>query len=150
MDNDHAVIEAAEAIVRDAVQGDPRQLLDALDLPLRLAAEQLNRAARAAQDALARLYEAAEAYGPLQAAARSEVAALGLGAGCRPEDELPENAIEPDGVVVLRGTCYAAHSSEQVLLRTLSYVLGEVGPPRPAGTRFELRIHRGSRGVEEG
>ncbi len=142
MNNDHAAVAAAEAIVRDATEGDPEQLLDAVELPLRLAAEQLQQAARAAQDALLRLHEAAQAYGPLHAAAWRELASLGLGVGCWPGTALYENAAEADGAVVLRGTCYAGHSPEQALLRTLSYVLNEAGPPRPAGSRVELRIVR--------
>lgn len=142
MNNDHAAIEAAEAIVRDAAE-DVEQTIDNVELPLRLASEQLQRAGQDAQDALSRLYEAAQAYEPLQAAATRQVAALGLSVERWPDEDatLSETGIDADGLLVLRGTVYAAHTPADLLLRTLIYVLNE-NTALPAGARIELRMQR--------
>ena len=141
-----AIIAEAEAVLRGAAD-DVERPLDACELPLRLAAEQLARAAHRAQDALSALYSAAQAYGALQAEAYRQAESVGLSAPHRPDGTSPfDTAAEADGLLILRGTAYARHSPTEVLLRTLTYVLSENGPALPAGSRIEVRV----RGLDEG
>lgn len=144
MNNDRAVIEAAETIVRDAVEGDPGQLLDAIEIPLQLVAEQLTQAAYAAQDALQRLYEIAAAYAAVQAGAREQVEALQLSTD--PESPAGTRTTRVEGELLsLRGRIYAGHSPEEVLMGTLGYALNEF-TDLGAGERLEVRVHRLGRG----
>lgn len=128
MSDDSAVVEAAEAIVRSAVQADSEQLLDVLDVSLRLAADQLQREAEAAQDALIRLHEAAVSYSALRDDTRAQLAALGLPAG--------------DGdSLELRGRLYSGRSAISFLSATLCYILNECSN-LPAGSRIEVAVFR--------
>ncbi|MEY9909765.1 hypothetical protein ABIA35_006008 [Catenulispora sp. MAP12-49] len=132
-------VTAAEDIVRGAAAA-TGQLLDVRELHLKLAAEQLTRAACAAQDALADLYRAAEAYGPLQTEAYHQAATAGLSAPHQPDGTSPfDTAAEPDGLLILHGIAYARFSPAQALLSTLTYVLNET-VDLPAGTRVEVRV----------
>jgi len=141
MSDENAVIQAAEAIVQGAADRAALQL-DACALPLKLAAEQLSHAARVAQDALAALYVAAEAYAPLQAEAHRQAAAAGLSAPHRPDGASPfDSAAERDGLLVLHGTAYAAFSPAEILLRTTASVLSESGD-LPAGARLGIQASR--------
>jgi len=139
MSDENAVIEAAEAIVRDAVNGDPGQLLDALDIPMRLAGDQLNQAAYTAQEALETLYWAAVAYAAVQADTHAQVAALELSGTPEPAASPRTTGVDGD-LLVLHGHAYASHHPAAVLVKSLSYVLNEVAD-LPAGARFEVRLN---------
>ena len=142
MSNDRVVVEAAEAVVRDAADG-VEQTIDSVGLPLRLAAEQLQAAAYAAQDALTALFKASEAYAPLHASACRQLNALGLSLASRPDPDasLRETGVTAEGSVLLHGAVYTpGHSPIKTLGRTLSYVLNEVAD-LPGGTRLEIRLH---------
>lgn len=141
-----AVIAEAEAVLRGAADG-VEQLLDTCELPLRLAAEQLQAAADAASDALSVLYGAAQAYAALQTEAARQVATLSLSAARWPGDIPLDTGIDDTGLLILRGRCYAGHSPSEVLLRTLLGVLNEQAG-LPAGTRVELRMRRFVEGGE--
>lgn len=134
------ILDEAEAIVRTAA-GDAELLIDIHEVPLRLAADQLQQAGDAAMDALTRLYQAAVAWEPLMAAARQQVADLGLSAAHWPATAPFDTGIGPDGVLILRGRAYAGHSPVELLIRTTAYVLHE-NVELPAGSRFDLRLHR--------
>jgi len=141
-----AVIAEAEAVLRGAADG-VEQLLDACELPLRLASEQLQGAADAAEKALGALHGAAQAYAALQAEAARQVAALSLSAARWPGDIPLDTGIDDTGLLILRGRCYAGHPPTEILLRTLLCVLNEQ-TGLPAGTRVELHMRRFVEGGE--